>query len=136
MSTFIRYIIIAILAYVIDMGGFYLLVRLSFSPILANIVVKIVAAICGFYLHRRFTYQITDSAEIMAHAKKYFGLALAYTPASSLTLFLILFAVHNPIYAKALSDILLFLVTYWITTRFTFSVRNGSKGLAKKNVVP
>lgn len=124
MPTFLRYLIIAGLAYVIDLGGYYVLIRLNVSPVIANIIVKVIAAICGFYLHRRYTYQIKSSAEVVAHAKKYFGLTLAYTPASSVMLFLIMFAIPNPIYAKALSDILLFLITFWITSKFTFTKRH------------
>jgi len=121
MSTFVRYIIIAAIAYLIDMGGYYCLVKLGWNPIASNVLVKVVAAVCGFFMHRRFTYQITDSAEVTDHAKKYFGLALLYTPVSSAVLFVLLFLIHNPIYAKATSDVLLFVVTYWVTTKFTFT---------------
>lgn len=121
MSTFIRYIIIAGLAYVIDMGGYYWLIKLDVAPVTANVIVKIVAAVCGFYLHRRFTYRIRNLSDVSSHALKYFGLAFVYTPASSVALFLIMFVVPNPIYAKAISDIVLFLVTFWVTTKFTFN---------------
>ena len=63
----IRYIIIAILAYIVDLGGFLALIYFGTRPIIANIIVKIVAAIFGFYAHRRFTYRISYSQDILHH---------------------------------------------------------------------
>ena len=85
-STLVRYLIVAVLAYVIDMGGYYVLLKMGVDPIWANVAVKILAAICGFFMHRRFTYQIKEADGQMAHATKYFGLALLYTPISSVVL--------------------------------------------------
>ena len=120
MGTLIRYLIVAVLAYVIDMGGFYLLVQAGTEPVTANIAVKVLAAVCGFFMHRQFTYRIESGRDIASHARKYFGLALAYTPASSVVLFLIMLVLPHPVYAKAISDVLLFVATYWITTKFAF----------------
>jgi len=119
-STLIRYIIVAVLAYVVDMGGYYLLVHLDTHPVSANIVVKVIAATCGFFMHRRFTYRITEADGQVAQATKYFGLALVYTPVSTVALFLLLLVIPHPIYAKAVADILLFVVTFWVTGRFAF----------------
>jgi putative flippase GtrA len=121
MSTLIRYIIIAGLVYVIDMGGYYYLIELGQKPVISNIIVKVVAVICGFFMHRRFTYQIRGPAEALAHAKKYFGLAFIYTPISSMVLYLLMFIIPSPLYAKAGSDILLFILSFWVTTKFTFT---------------
>jgi putative flippase GtrA len=121
MNTLARYIIIAGLAYLIDMGGYYSLINLGCGPVTSNVIVKVIAAICGFFMHRRFTYQIHDSDETFAHAKKYFGSALVYTPLSSATLYLLMLIIPHPIYAKAISDILLFALTFWVTTKFTFT---------------
>ncbi|SNS23671.1 Putative flippase GtrA (transmembrane translocase of bactoprenol-linked glucose) [Noviherbaspirillum humi] len=121
MGTLIRYLIVAVFAYVIDMGGFYILIKSGIDPVVANVAVKVLAAICGFFMHRRFTYRIEGREAMAAHARKYFGLALAYTPASSVVLFLIMLVLPQPVYAKAISDVLLFVATYWITTKFTFT---------------
>lgn len=103
------------------MGGYYILLRVDTDPVQANIIVKVLAAVCGFYMHRRFTYQIAETDGQIAHATKYFGLALIYTPASTLVLFLLLLIVPHPIYAKAISDVLLFVVTFWVTSKFAFT---------------
>ena len=130
MSTLVRYLIVAVLAYVIDMGGYYVLIHMGFDPIVANVIVKIVAAICGFFMHRRFTYQITEAEGKLAHATKYFGLALLYTPISSVVLYVLMLVIPHPIYAKAISDVLLFIVTFWVTTKFAFT-KKKKNALAK-----
>ena len=121
MSTFVRYIIVAFLAYLIDMGGFYALVRLGAHPLSANIITKVFAAVCGFFMHRRYTYQITWHGGKRTHALKYFGVALIYTPVSTFFLFLMMLLISNPVLAKIIVEILLFLVAFRITSKFTFN---------------
>ncbi|BEV13681.1 GtrA family protein [Herbaspirillum sp. DW155] len=126
MSTLVRYLIVAVLAYVIDMGGYYCLIQAGMNPIVSNVVVKVIAAICGFFMHRRFTYQIVEADGKMGQAAKYFGTALLYTPLSSLVLYLLMLVIPHPVTAKAISDVLLFIVTFWITSKFTFTrKKNG-----------
>jgi len=120
LSTFVRYIIVAVAAYFVDMGGYIVLISLGFTPIVANISVKIVAAIFGFFAHRLFTYQIFDSQNIFDHAIKYFGLALLYIPVSSLFLSGAISLIHDPILSKFICDIVLFILVYWITSKVTF----------------
>jgi putative flippase GtrA len=118
--VFLRYGLVAGVAYGIDFGGYLLLMSLGYSPVLANALIKIVAAIFGFFAHRHFTYSIKERNDIGKHAVRYFGLALFYTPLSSLVLYCIMFVLPNPIYAKAASDISLFLLMFWITSKFSF----------------
>jgi putative flippase GtrA len=131
-NTLLRYLVVAAIAYVIDMGGYYVLVSLNTHPINANIIVKVVAAICGFFMHRRFTYKITDADGKIVHATKYFASALVYTPVSTLVLFLLMLVLPHPVYAKAIADILLFVLTFWITSKFTFK-RNEEPTVELKN---
>ena len=125
MTTLVRYMVVAFIAYVIDMGGYFLLLQIGTHPVSANIFVKILAALCGFFMHRYYSYQITEVNGQKIHAIKYFGLALIYTPISTLVLFIMMFIVPHPIYAKAIVDIMLFVVTFWVTSRFTFTRINS-----------
>jgi putative flippase GtrA len=118
--VFLRYGLVAGAAYGVDFGGYVLLIGLGYSPVVANALIKVVAAIFGFFSHRYFTYSITDRSNMGKHAMRYFGLALIYSPVSSALLFGIMFLVSNPIYAKAVSDISLFLLMFWITSKFAF----------------
>lgn len=121
MTTLVRYVIVAVIAYFIDMGGYFLLLQTGTHPVSANIFVKFFAALCGFFMHRYYTYQITEVDGQKIHAIKYFGSALIYTPVSTLLLFALMFIIPHPIYSKALGDILLFVVTFWVTSKFTFT---------------
>lgn len=116
----VRYLIVAVLAYLIDMGGYILLIKFDFNPLVANVLVKILAAIFGFFAHRIFTYQITGSHNIGPHSIRYFGLALMYTPVATVILFLALKFIPNLVLAKFICDVLLFFAVYWVTSKFTF----------------
>ena len=126
---FIRYGFVAGFAYLIDFGGFLFLFRLGCAPLVANALIKIIAAIFGFFSHRRFTYSIKGMDGAGKHAARYFGMALIYTPISSVLLYCILSVLANIMYAKAISDISLFLLMFWITSKFTFT---SSKGVSRK----
>lgn len=119
--TFIRYVLVAGLAYGIDFGGFMLLLSLGYSPLWANTLIKVVAAIFGFFAHRYFTYSIKGSIGMGKDAIRYFSLALFYTPVSSMLLYGIMLLMPNPIYAKAISDVSLFILMFWITSKFAFA---------------
>lgn len=123
----IRYILVAGVAYGIDFGGFMLLIGFGYSPVLANILVKVVAAIFGFYAHRYFTYSISDREGISTHAVRYFGLALFYTPVSSVFLYFVMMLVPNPAYAKLMTDVLLFILMFWVTSKFAFTKTSKQK---------
>ena len=119
--VFVRYVLVAGVAYGIDFGGYILLLNIGYKPVIANMMIKVVAAIFGFFTHRYFTYSIRERNEIGKHAVRYFGLALFYTPVSSVVLFGIMKLLPNPVYAKFISDVLLFLFMYLITSKFTFT---------------
>ena len=121
---FLKYTCVAGIAYCIDFGGYIFLLSFEYSPIVANALTKVVAAFFGFFAHRYFTYSIIGINNIRSQAVRYFGLALFYTPLSSMLLNGIMYLISNPIYAKALSDISLFMMMYWITSKLSFSQKD------------
>lgn len=132
----VRYLVVAVLAYVVDLGGFALLVQQGMHPAPANIVVKIVAALFGFFMHRRFTYQFSGKEGMGAHAVKYFGLAAVYTPASTLVLYGLLFFMSSVVNAKIVADVVLFVATYAITTSLVFTAKAKSPVAAERSERP
>lgn len=116
----LRYCAIALLAYALDMGGYVFMINIGIKPIFANGSIKIFAAIFGFFMHRNFTYKIKDRSKMHIHAYRYFGMAFLYTPLSTIVLYLSLSLFYEPIFSKLFSDIILILITYIITTSFTF----------------
>ncbi|MBB5192470.1 putative flippase GtrA [Silvimonas terrae] len=116
----VRYVIVAVLAYLIDFGGFFVLLHAGLPLVWANVAVKIAAAIFGFFVHRKFTYRIKGYGGAWAHAAKYFGIAFIYTPASTMVLLIMTQFISNVAIAKFGADVLLFLITYFITSKFVF----------------
>ena len=78
----------------------------------------------GNYGHSLFKFDIGHSKKenkfIFMHAIKYFGLALIYTPASSFCLFFAIKIFNDPIIGKITSDIFLFALIFWVTSKFSF----------------
>lgn len=117
---FSRYALIAGLAYLIDIGGFWVLTNLSFAPHTANLAIKILAALFGFYAHRKYTYKIEHKAGVYGDAVRYFGVALLYAPISTALLVFILTFINSPFYVKLGVDIALVVITYAIASKFVF----------------
>jgi len=117
---FTRYLIIAGLAYMIDFFGYLFLLHIGNSPLLSNALIKIVAGFFGFFGHRFFTYSIKNKKFIHIHAIRYFGLALLYTPLSSFFLFFAIKIFNDPVIGKFISDIFLFTIIFWVTSKFSF----------------
>jgi putative flippase GtrA len=121
---FLRYSLIAGLAYAIDIGGFWILTNLLISPSVANLGIKVLAALFGFFAHRQFTYNIKGKDEVYRHAFRYFGVALLYAPISTFLLVYILTFVDSPVFVKFGVDVALALITFLIASKFVFVGRS------------
>lgn len=118
--TFIRYGVIQLLAYVLDMGSFLLLMSLfKEEPVLANILSKGVAGVFAFFLHRYFTFQSTGGSG-KAQALRYFSLLAINIPVASVLFSAGLYFVNSPTPVKFVSDVACVVVTYWISKLFVF----------------
>ena len=116
---FTRYFVVAATAYIIDFVGYIFLIYLLFDPIISNLIIKIFAALAGYYLHKNFTFKIKNSKNLTT-AGKYFGSLLLYVPLSSFLLYIHLFF-FNPVISKVLADFLLFFGTYILSAKFIFN---------------
>lgn len=120
MPQIFRYLIVAVIVYVIDMGGYIGFIKVGFTPVFANVLIKLFATGFGFFAHRYFTYQIKDTIGISRHALKYFTTVVLYIPISSVLLYLVLMVLPYPVYAKFGCDMILFVIVYWLTSKFIF----------------
>lgn len=119
--TFIKYGIIQVLAYALDMGSFLLLsLLLKDQPILANIAGKLIAGIFAFFLHRHFTFRSTSGSG-KAQAIRYFSILAINIPVASTLFSAGLYFVNSPTPVKFSSDVACILVTYWISKLFVFN---------------
>lgn len=118
---FMRYIMVQLVAYGLDMGGFLLLMTwLAMEPLAANVIGKILAGLFAFVAHRSFTFGVTGTSGTRRQALRYFTLLALNIPLSTLLLSVILWVISHAAAAKFIADIILVLLTYWLSKRFIF----------------
>lgn len=118
---FVRYIVVQILAYGLDIGGF--LVGCYFfgdRPIVANIIGKIVAGVFAFFAHRNFTFGVAHAGKKSQQVTMYFLLLALNVPISSAVLSIVLLVISPPILAKFIADAVCVVSNYWISKKFVF----------------
>ena len=82
--TFIRYVLVQLIAYCIDLGGFLLLLKAEFEgPIICNVFAKVSAGVFSFVLHRSFTFREEKKLAINHQVIRYFLLLALNIPFSS-----------------------------------------------------
>jgi putative flippase GtrA len=119
--TFAKYSSIQLAAYLIDMGVFLLAVGWSpAGPLVANLFAKVAAGIFAFFLHRQFTFEMSDVAP-RAHAYKYFLLLSLNIPIASGALALFLLLLPHVVLSKVLADIACVILTYGLSKHFVFT---------------
>ncbi|MDC1227846.1 GtrA family protein [Oceanospirillaceae bacterium] len=126
--TFIRYVIIQLMGYVLDMGGFLLILKMDiFGPVIANLIGKSAAGIFAFIAHRNFTFRSNEPADKKSQAIRYFvGLAL-YIPFSTGVLSLLLIWIKEPEIAKFLADVIGVGISYLISKKLIFTKLPAAK---------
>lgn len=124
--TFMRYLLIQVFAYGIDMGAFLLLIQFDLvGPIIANIFSKLAAGCFAFVAHRRYTFNVASSGFAGKQAVRYFIVLAANVPVASAILVFILIWVPLPVLAKFLSDILMVALSYVLSKKFIFNTQTN-----------
>jgi putative flippase GtrA len=118
---FLRYISVQLFAYVLDMGGFVLLLStIRADPIVANIFGKVLAGLFAFLAHRNFTFNEARNENKGRQAGMYFLLLALNVPLSSAALSVVLWIIPHPVFAKLISDVVCVAVTYWASKKYVF----------------
>jgi putative flippase GtrA len=122
--TLLRYLLVQIVAYGLDLGTFQALIASGVSgPLLANLAGKVPAGIFAFFAHRHFTFRVGDAAGMHREAVKYFILLLINAPLSSLILAGLLRVMAQVTLAKILADVLSVGLTFMLTKHLVFARR-------------
>lgn len=117
----VRYLLVQLLAYGVDMGVFFLLfAHFHIEPLLANAVGKILAGIFAFIAHRRFTFVVAETGSKVQQGLHYFVLLALNIPLSALVLRGMLWVVAMTVVAKFLADMIYFVLSYWLSKHFVF----------------
>lgn len=118
---FVRYVMVQLVAYGLDMGGFLLLITwLAMEPVTANIIGKVLAGLFAFVAHRSFTFGVAGTSGTRQQALRYFTLLALNIPLSTLLLSVLLWLIPFAVVAKFIADVVLVLLTYWLSKRFVF----------------
>lgn len=121
MMRFVRYLMVQLVGYGLDMGCFILLITyFSIDPIPANIVGRLVSGVFAFFIHRRFTFGEAENGPKVQQAARYFTLMVVNLPISSLILSATLWMIPVATVAKFVADVMGVFLTYWLTKRFVF----------------
>jgi putative flippase GtrA len=122
--TFLKYLLIQVFAYGIDMGTFLFLLHFDLAgPIIANIGSKLAAGSFAFVAHRRYTFNVAGSGFAGRQAVRYFIVLAANVPVASAMLVFILIWVPLPVVAKLLSDIVMVALSYVLSKKFIFNTQ-------------
>jgi len=125
--TFLRYLLIQVFAYGIDMGTFLFLLHFDLAgPIIANIGSKLAAGSFAFVAHRRYTFNVAESGFAGRQAVRYFIVLVTNVPVASAMLVFILIWVPLPVVAKFLSDIVMVALSYVLSKKFIFNLQSNS----------
>lgn len=127
---FVRYLLVQVLAYGLDMGGFVLLFgHFGVEPLIANIVGKILAGVFAFVVHRHFTFEVAEQGTSRQQGVRYFVLLGLNIPLSALVLDVVLRVIPIVVAAKFVADVISVIFTYWLSKRVVFvggdSVKNN-----------
>lgn len=125
---FIRYVVIQLIAYGIDMGVFLVALYLgSLGTLTSNVLGKIAAGALAFLLHQRFTFRVANGSRDGKQAIRYFLLLGLNVPISSAALSVVLLLIDSPVIAKFISDIIGVFLSFWISNKWVFPlhVRHG-----------
>jgi putative flippase GtrA len=118
---FVRYLLVQVLAYCLDMGGFILLfTHFHIEPILANALSKILAGGFAFIAHRRFTFGVAETGLKVQQGLRYFALLALNIPLSALVLGVMLWVIPMTVLAKLVADMVYVVLTYWLSKRLVF----------------
>lgn len=106
---------VQLLAYALDMSVFLLFTHLlDGQHIVANICSKLISAVFGFFLHRHFTFQSTQSSR-GSQAISYFSLVAINIPVNSGLFGLALAFIAPAALAKFVADVACLAINYWIS---------------------
>lgn len=123
-----RFVIVGGFLYLADFLVYWILVKLSINPLIANFCGKIIGAFIGFFGHRYFTFQVIDKKLLLKHSLKYIIITLVYAPFSSLVLNGVFSLISNRIIAKIISDTICIVISFLLSkfAIFTHGDKNGN----------
>lgn len=129
-KKFLRYNLVQISAYVLDIGTFLVLIFLLPSQLVfSNISGKIVAGIYAFYFHKHFTFKSTGKGRVRGELFR-FTVLLGLNSLLSTLLLLVLAPYFVEGVAKVIADIICVGLSFFLANKLVFKAvsNDGPKG--------
>lgn len=127
--SFLKYVMIQVIAYGIDLGSFtFLISQTGLWDLAANAGGKLLAGIFAFVAHRCFTFQTSRSGNVSRQAFRYFALLGLNIPMSSAILYGVSYLVPTILVAKIISDGICIVITYSLSRQFVFRAAENKDG--------
>ncbi len=126
---FMRYLLVGVVTYGVDISVFLVLLNLFGTDLLlANAVSKVSAGLFSFFAHRIFTFGVVAPLGRGRQAIRYFILLALNVPLSALILSAMLLINPMEVGAKLQSDVIIVLISYAQSKFIVFRMRGGQCG--------
>lgn len=120
--TFMRYLVVQVLAYGVDMGTFLLASTVfAWRPVAANVLAKILAGAFAFLAHRRITFETHGDGAARSQLLRYVALLALNVPLASGILALLLPLIGSPVVAKVVADCICVGITFLLSRSLVFT---------------
>ena len=121
---FVRYILVQVATYALDMGVFLLLFAMAgWGAVASNVVAKILAGAFAFLAHRCVTFEVAVQGQVARQAALYTALWVLNVPLATGMLALLLMLGSPALIAKVISDLVCVGLNYWLSGAYVFTGR-------------
>jgi putative flippase GtrA len=128
---FFRYVVIQLLAYVIDMGVFLFVLHFGIAQsVWGNVMSKFAAGLFAFFAHRHFTFRVAGGVAASGQAIRYFFVLVLNIPVATAILALLQIWFAEPVVAKFIADVICVGLTYLLSKHLIFTGHSKKVGSA------
>ncbi|MDE0273922.1 MAG: GtrA family protein [Gammaproteobacteria bacterium] len=121
---FVRYIVVQVATYALDIGVFLLLFAMAgWGAVASNVVAKILAGAFAFLAHRYVTFEVAMQGRVARQAALYSALWVLNVPLATGMLALLLMFGSPALIAKVVSDLVCVGLNYWLSGTYVFTGR-------------
>ena len=114
----------SILSFTIDYIVYIILLTLSNNIILSNLTARFISSITNFTINKNIVFK--EKKDLKKHIIKYFSLVIIIIILNTIIL-KIISNIINPYFAKILTELILFILSFNIQKKYIFKGNNNNK---------
>lgn len=116
-----RYVIVQGSAFAIDFSIFFILNTFTLTtPIMSNLLAKVVAGCFGFYFQRGYVFQASQSSLIAFQAVRFISILVMNNLLQIIVMAILNIFLASPVLAKIVADVSCILLSYFAARYFIF----------------